>query len=796
MFYSTKCRQSSEPFPVKPRMGALLCYIFAGVLFSACNVTKHLDTSKGERLLVSNALELKAERKLSFSERTPLLYQLDGLYKQQPNQRAFGLFRTRLWFWYKYQNRSSKSAKWVMTRIAEPPTIYDESLTQRTALNFENQMRQRGYFDAVCTFKTDTINQYKVKTTYTLTLGKTYVIDSVTFTSQDSLVQQVLNLIAGETLLHRGDAVDGQVFDAEKLRVTTALKNRGYAYFTPNFVEFTGDTTALQTDVTVEVLTPGDTVMHKTYTLGDIAVFSSLLPDVSSIRQDTTINGIYFASADPKFQVKPERLYQAIALQPSWPYRQIDFDKTNHNLTALGVFRFVTVRPTQDSIQPDKINVAISFRPNKRLALGADVDLNSSTSPSLARNLLGVSSSLSFRNRNLFRGAEHLQSNVQYNVEFGVGAKRFIFSREFKFQNELIVPRFFDYFGFWRSMHGVRLGQKRVVPTALFNRMNTDGQARFTLNFNYLNVTDFFAYNLFNASFGYDVHSGAEHRYNIDQVGIDILRLIDTLKVSNEFLARSFSDQLFTGFILRSFNYNYAGKANRFGERWAFRFNSDISGLEELAINRLWSLPFGKQTWTIAGLDFAQYLRLDLDATYTREFRKDLIGAVRVGSGVIVPYGDTKDAPYVKQFFVGGPSSLRAWRIRQLGPGGYYDDKVLQPYYQAGDFRFEFNGELRFPLIWWLKGAIFLDGGNIWTLRSDVNRLGSQLRWDSYKNIALGTGFGVRGDFSYFILRVDFGFPLRQPFRTSDNGSYWLPVPLSKVQLRDFNPNLAVGYPF
>lgn len=171
-------------------------------------------------------------------------------------------------------------------------------------------------------------------------------------------------------------------------------------------------------------------------------------------------------------------------------------------------------------------------------------------------------------------------------------------------------------------MHAVRLGQKRVVPTTLFNRMKTDGQARFTLNFNYLNVTDFFAYNLFNTSFGYDIHSGPEHRYNIDQVGINILRLMNTLKVSNEFLARSFSDQLFTGFILRSFNYNYAGKANRFGERWAFRFNSDISGLEELAINRLWSLPFGKQTWTIAGLDFAQYLRLDLDATYTREFRR------------------------------------------------------------------------------------------------------------------------------------------------------------------------------
>ena len=776
------------------RTVGLLCGL--SVLLTACNVTKHLNTAKGEHLLVSNTLELKAERRMSFAERSPLLYQLEGYYKQKPNQRAFGLFRTRLWLYYKYVNRQDKKfGRWMINRVAEPPVIYEDALAQRTALNFENQMRQRGYFNAVASYDTDTINQYKVKTKYTLVLGPLYHIDSIFFKSQDSLVQQVLDLTAGRTLLRTGDAVDGQVFEAERLRITSELKNRGYAYFTPNFIEFTGDTTALKTDVTVEVLPPSDTSMHKIYSIGKIAVFSSLLPDVSYIREDTTINGIYFASADPKFQVKPERLYQEIALQPSWPYRQIDFDKTTHNLNALGVFRFVTVRPYQDSIQPDKINVAISFRPNKRLAVGADVDLNSSTSPSLARNLLGVSSSLSFRNRNLFRGAEHLQSNVQYNIEFGVGARRFIFSNEVKFQNELVFPRFFDYFGFWRGVHAIHFGKKRIVPTSLYERMKADGQARYSLNYNYLNVTDFFAYNLVNTSFGYDIRSNPEHQYNIDQVGIDVLRLADTLKVSNEFLARSFSDQLFTGFILRAFNYNYASGTNRFGERWAFRFTSDLSGLEEFALNRLWSIPFGKQNWKLGKLDFAQYLRLDLDATYTREFRKDLIGALRIGSGVIVPFGDTKDAPYVKQFYVGGPSSLRAWRIRELGPGAYYKE-VPQPYYQAGDFRFEFNGELRFPLIWWLKGAVFLDGGNIWTLRQDDQRPGSQLRWDSYKNIALGTGLGVRGDFSYFVLRLDFGLPLKLPYRPKDGGSYWVLKDFAHLKWSSFNPNLAVGYPF
>ena len=188
---------------------------------------------------------------------------------------------------------------------------------------------------------------------------------------------------------------------------------------------------------------------------------------------------------------------------------------------------------------------------------------------------------------------------------------------------------------------------------------------------------------------------------------------------------------------------------------------------------------------------------------YTRNFSKEVIGAVRIGAGVGVPFGDSRAVPYVKQFFVGGPSSIRAWRIREIGPGGYLEIDPdtgkpvnTQPYYQAGDFRFEFNGELRFPIFSYFKGAVFLDGGNIWTLRNDPGRPGSQLRWNSYKNIAIGTGFGIRGDFSYFVIRLDFGLPLRRPYLDPVSNAYWVPNLFSKMQFSDFNPNLAVAYPF
>jgi len=772
-------------------------------LLSACNVTKHLDTAKGERLLWANNLEVKGEKRMSFSKKTGLSSELGAYYKQKPNKRGFfKLLPIRLWLYYRTQKKDGSK---FLKKQAEPPVIYDELLTQKTAVNLQNFMRQRGYLKAVSTYKADSISRYKIKITYLLTLGPLYTIDSVTFASRDSQALQILKMTGGNSLLHRGAALDGRVFDQEKLRVTAEMRNRGYAFFTPNFVRFNGDSTDIRCNVEVEILPPSDTANHKIYTINQVLVRVGLVPNVTYIRKDQELNGVYFISADTLFSVRPERLYKSIAIRPSWPYRQVDFDKTLRDLNALGIYRFVTVKPVRDSTDASKINVDIALSPNQKISFGPEMDLNSSTSSSgLARNLIGISGSLNFRNRNVFRGAEHWQSNAQYNVEFDVAtSNRFIFSQEFKWQNDLVFPRFFDYLNIWETMHALHLGRRRLVGNSFLGRMKSEGQARMSLNYNYLEVFDLYRYNLVNASFGYDVRSNPEHQYSIDHIGIDVLRPTTSPRFNaifgqNEFLKSSFGNQLFTGFLLRSLSYTYASRNNRFGERWFYRFSSDLSGLEVFTVNELWSAAFGKQKWTLADLDFSKYLRLDMDAVYTRDFSTRLTGAVRIGSGVVVPFGDTVAAPYVKQFFSGGPTSLRAWSIRELGPGGYYDSKAAgaRPFYQAGDFRFEVNGELRFPMFWWVKGAVFVDIGNIWTLQKDPDRPNSELRWDSYKNIAIGTGFGLRFDFGYFVLRFDSGLQIRRPYRTETEPWYWIPNRISKLQLKDFRPNLAVGYPF
>lgn len=781
--------------------------LILGLLSTSCNVTKHLDAEKGERLLIKNSLSIQSEKHLSVSAKTAIANELIPFYRQKPNRRNMGFFYGRLWFYYRYQNRSSSFAKFINKRIAEAPAVYDSTLAKRTSINFKNQMRQRGYFQAECSYQPTLIGKYKAKVKYQLKLGPRYTVDNMQFISRDSQILSILQSSAGESLIKPNGPLDAHVFDAEKLRISTLLKNRGYAYFIPQYIEFGGDSLGTKANISLEVLPYNDSTMHRTYRIGRVEVLSGVVPNLSSMRRDTTIGGVYFAAAEDQLWIKPTLLRKKILVDPGELYCQADFDKTLRNLNSLGVYRFVSMRPVQDSIETDKINVTINLSPNQRFPIGGDLDFNYSRN-SISNGLLGLSPIFTAQNRNMLSGAEHIQSSVSYNIEFDIANPKLVFSQEFKFQNELSFPRFFDYLGFWKGASKIHVGNRRLVSKSFYERIRSDGEARLALNYNYLNVTNFYSYHLSNASFGYRVRSHPEHQYNWDHIGLDVLRpKFDSLLVPGEFLRRSFGNQLFTGFLLRSFNYSYATRPNRFGERWNYRFNGELSGLEVLAANQAWPLISRKKepVWRIRDLDYAKFLRLDQEAVYTRNFSNDIVAAVRIGAGVATSFGDTKAVPFVKQFFVGGPSSLRAWRIRELGPGAYVprdpdtqEPKPIeqQPFYQSADFRFEFGGELRFPLFLWFKGAVFVDGGNIWTLRKDPDRDGSELRWDSYKNIAIGTGLGIRMDVDYFVLRLDFGLPIRRPYADADGKGYWIRNLISGMKPRDFNPNLAVGYPF
>lgn len=765
------------------------------LVLSSCSPSRYLGDDWKGKFLVSNKVAIKSDTPLSSYEKSVINAELAPQYRQKPGARSIFAFPASMWLHYRQQDSKVSFIKWISKKI-DAPVVFDSKLAKRTTINFENQMRQRGYFKTACTFDSLPVGKYKTAVRYNLALGPLYKVSGVEFTSRDSLVNELVNMYAGESLIQKDAPLDARLFESERLRITALLKNRGYAYFVPQFVQFTGDSTGTTAKIRVNILPFSDSVMHKTYRIGKVEVYSGVVPEVTALRRDTFIDSVYFAAVEPLFFVRPDRIVQKIRFRPGETYNQNLFDKTLENLNALGVYRFVSMRPSQDSLQPGIIDVIISVSPNKRFTPGGDIDLSYST---LNGGLIGISPSFYFTNRNIFSGAEHWRTTANYNTEFDISAGNLIYAREFRIQNELTIPRYFDYLGMWKTIY-----RRHLVSSSFYSKLKTEGSARISANYDYLRVTDFYQFHLLNASFGYSVRLDNHNQFNWNHIGVDVLRPQFASNLTpSKFLELSFDNQLFTGFLLRSFNYTHSSRTNTNGSRWNYRLGFEMSGLEVMAANRLWGAIAGRKEWQIGTLKFSEYIRLDQDLTYLRNFSENTVLALRAGVGIASNFGDSRTVPYVKQYFVGGPSSVRAWRIRELGPGGYVDinpetglKRDIQPYYQAGDFRFEMNAELRFPLLPYFRGAVFLDAGNIWTIREDTDRPGSQLNLDSYKNIGLGTGFGIRGDFDYFVIRFDFGLPLRNPYPDPVTGKYWIPDLISKMQLRDFNPNLAVGYPF
>jgi outer membrane protein assembly factor BamA len=197
-------------------------------------------------------------------------------------------------------------------------------------------------------------------------------------------------------------------------------------------------------------------------------------------------------------------------------------------------------------------------------------------------------------------------------------------------------------------------------------------------------------------------------------------------------------------------------------------------------------------------LSFSQYAKFEVDTRLHHLLASNQSLAFRFDIGVAFPYGPfSRQVPYIKQFYVGGPASIRAWQIRELGPGGYQDTLVNTnlPFYQTGDFKLEASLEYRFDIVWVFQGALFFDAGNVWTIQNDPSRPGAVLSSDFVNQIAVGTGFGLRMEFTYFTIRLDFGYKLRNPY-PNDAGKYWLFDNFKQFSFNQFTTNFAIGYPF
>jgi outer membrane protein assembly factor BamA len=807
----------------------LLLFYLLGFWVSACNTTKLINDD--DLLLRKNTIKIGSKERIE--NKSLIAFELTAFYKQKPNNRLF--FIPREWFYLTNDDPrdTTRFDKWKRNVLGEKPAIFDETKAKATNEAIALYFKYKGYYNCETYYETYIKNQ-KVRVTYYANPKKRFLIDSVFFESPDRKIDSLLQVTKENTFFKPGVGLDGKLYDYEKERVTKVLRNQGYAFFSSiSFPPIEVDTSrkSKHANIYFKVIPPNGDTVHHAYRVGKLVISMNYFPRTENdpIKlKDTIINHAVFRDAVFNFYVHANTVLESIALKPDSIFRIEDYERTNRQLIGLGVFKFVRMRQETSASAPDKLDVIFELAPNRRFTLGIDYDVNftnRSTSAG-ATNLLGMSITPSMRNRNLFHNAESLLTQLRAGAGINPSTNnksRFWNTVDLGFQNELRIPRFRDYLGIWKAYRQLPIEKKpKLNGSDFYSYLSKNAPTRITANFNLISYRDFLQYINVNAAYGFDLQKNQQQRYIINHLGIDYLKpdfysLFQRQRSSlQSFLRRSLSEQLFVSILFREFSYIYSGRPNRVGESIYTGFSFETAGGELFALNQIYNaFSKKKDTLSLGKIKFFQYVRFESDLRYNRQFTPKSSFATRFIASIAAPFGYSTDVPYIKQSYVGGPNSIRGWRVRGLGPGGFIDSLAINRdsnsviLSQTGNLRLEFNTEYRFKIYSRLNGAIFIDMGNVWTLRDDPTRPGSQFLWRKppnressnpnlgqfdpfYKQIAIGSGFGLRLDLTYFVLRTDFGIKLRYPYRW--NGTdFWNPP---SRWLNGINLNLFLGLPF
>lgn len=749
---------------------------------NSCSNTRHLKS--GELLYVGADIKIEDDS-LSKSQKKELKSSLEELVRPKPNATILGL-RPKLYF-YNLAGEPKKEKgirHWMRNKLGEAPVLFGKVDLEYNESIMSNYAENQGYFNT--TVSSDTVvKNKKVEAVYTVKTKNAFVIRNITFVSDSTAVQNEIYKMKRRSLLKKGAAFNLDVVKNERVRIDNRLKEKGYYFFNPDYLIVQIDSTIgkNQVDLFVKVKETTPTLAKSPYTIDQVVVFTDYSLNESNVNKsswDTIKPYNDFIIVDPNRRFRPQIYDRTLYFKKGDLY-----NRTNHNLTLnrlvnLGTFKFVKNQFTVADSAKHTLNSFYFLTPEEPKSIRLEL-LGKTNSASYTGSEINVN----WRNRNFFKGAELFTVSAYGGMDFQMSSTNKGYD-VYKFGTEanLIWPRIISPFKF-HSASG-------FVP-----------RTKATLGYEYQNRTKLYALHSFKGSFGYlwkeDIKK--EHELNIIDINYVSPEKVSELYLQeiegNASLQRVLDKQLIFG---PKYTYTYTNTMQKFKKNTIY-----YKGVLDLSANLTGLLmkaneEEGEQK-SILGVPFSQYVKVENDFRYYRRLTKNSQLATRVVAGIGIPYGNSDQMPYIKQFFVGGTNSIRAFRSRTLGPGSFNPTLNTSGGFvpdQAGDITLELNVEYRAKLFSIVHGALFVDAGNIWLLHDDVDKPGGKISKDFYKELALGAGFGLRFDISFLVVRTDLAFPIRIPYLPE--GDRWT---LDKVDFGDSRWrkdnlifNLAIGYPF
>lgn len=714
---------------------------------------------------------------------------LKGYIRQHPNSRWFSLVKVPMGPYALSGKDSTKAINRFLQRIGEMPVVYDSLEAERTRVSIEAAVRNMGYLQARAETETQ-IKGKKIKVNFRVIPGELYKIRNFTYEIADSVQRKLYECDSLSRLLHARMPFDMNRLEEERVRITNLFQNNGYYLFNKDYIRYEADSTIQNRMVDVKMIVAlplqNDSVshLHRQYQIGKVEVFCDVDEDDTASLKQIEKNGYQIFFRD-HLKVRPTVLADRIVLEQGRLYRESDVQATYNNLGRLYSVLSTNVHlvPRDSSVLDSKVTVTT----NRPHSIGAELEGTNSAGD------LGAALSFSYQNRNLFHGSELFTLKVRGAFEAITGLEGYADQNYIEFSTEagLMLPNL--KLPLWKR-HPASVESTSEVSVMYDSQNRPEFHRRVltgALRYRWTNKKTRLQHRLDLVDLNYIFMPWISETFKKDY--------LDDEENRNAILRYNYENL----FIVKqgySMVYNSQGDAGpnaSYGKNaTAIRLNIETAGnLLYGMSNLLHTQKNGSNQYTLFNIAYAQYVKGDFDFSRSFKFDERNSLAIHAALGISYPYGNSTILPYEKRYFSGGANSVRGWSVRGLGPGTYAGtDGRIDFINQTGDIKLDLSMEYRTFLFWKLHGAVFLDAGNIWTIRSYEDQPGGQFRIGSfYKQIAAAYGLGLRLNFDFFILRLDGGMKAVNPAGQSKETRYPLIHPNFK---RDFTLHFAVGLPF
>ena len=740
--------------------------------------------------------------------------ELDVVLATKPNASWMGSpsvrspFPVGLWIWNAFSQDTTSFSRWLVRAFGSTPVLMNSTAPDLHVTVGENLLRKRGYFNGKITYeKLAQRNPKKMRLQYSVDMGRLWLLDSIRYVNFPPTADSLIRANLDKAIIHKGDAFDVSTLEQERKRITDLFRNNGYYYYQNNDASYLADTT-LTYGLASMRLQMADSVSNRVLRKWDIGTITINLQRqfMDSLSRQSRFRDIIVNYNGSHKPLRLRTITNDLKIWPGTVYNNELVEKTQQQLNSSGVFAATnfafTPRDTTDTCSILDMTINCVF--DKPYDFYIEAYGKGKTS-----GRYGPEAIVGLTKRNVFRGGEKFDLRLHGSYEWSASSDDDgrdwlgLNNYEYGAETSLQFPRLVSPFATPPRKRWAREERKIAaaaekglvyvpkVPRTYYTTPSTTLKASVDV----LNRAKYFKRHVVSGELTYQWQPNERNSYSFSPLTLTYeymhnvtdryLELIDSVP----YLEVSLADQFIPKML---FQYTFMSPARYKSPIKVWTTVSEASNILSAgyaAFGRHWSEKDKK----LFKNPFAQFVKIDANMTKVWSLSEKSSVAAHVNVGTLWAYGNSRFAPYTEQFYVGGANSIRAFNVRQIGPGRYRSTQRRRSYVeQTGDIKFQCNVEYRPHLVGSLYGALFLDAGNVWTMHYDDGRPEGYFRVKNVlKEMALGTGVGIRYDLGYFMLRLDWGVGLHVPYETGKTGFYNI------SKFKDAQAfHLAIGLPF